>query len=1061
MLLAVNAAVTRVRRLAAHRRAWAVRGAIFVVLAQAALLGIPGAVFAHDISNAAGHEAEDSVVHSAAMEARLNNGTLIRSAWAAQATAAAVAADPGQVGQWGPVVNWPVVGVHVALLPNGKVLAYDSVGDAATETFPVHDFTRATVYDPVTGSQTPATVDTGYNIFCSGFAHLADGSLFIAGGNKNAQLEGIVKTHLFNPVTNAWSLGPDMAAGRWYPSVTPLTNGEMLITEGGPDTPEVRRTDATLRTLNTATLNLPLYPWMDVAPDGRVFYAGPDQTLRKLNTAGGGSWQTFSQRDGINRTYGSHAVYDIGKTLVAGGGASTKTALVIDTNGATPTLTATSPMAFGRRQFNLTLLADGSVLATGGNSTGASLVDMNGGVYNAERWDPATGQWTTLAAQAVTRQYHSTALLLPDGRVLSSGGGICGTCDQVGYLAKNAEVFTPPYLFKKDGSGQLASRPEITGAPATVNHGTSFQITTASAASIRKVGMMRLGSQTHSVEMEQHYVPLSFTAGAGTLTATVPANAHAAVPGVYMLFIVDSAGVPSVARIVAVASAGDTTPPTVAGVTPASGATGVAAGTNVVATFSEPIAPASVTSSTFVLRDGGGAIVTASVSASGSTATLDPTGTLSPSTTYTATLSGGPSGIKDLAGNALAANFSWSFTTAAPDTTPPTVSSVSPLSGATGVAAGSNVTATFSEPIAAASVTSSTFVLRDPGGATVAAAVSVLGSTAMLDPTGTLSSSTTYTATLSGGASGIKDVAGNALAANFSWSFTTAAPSACPCSIWAPNATPQTAAADDSTAYELGVRFKSDVAGFITGIRFYKGSGNTGTHVAHLWSASGTQLAAATFAGETATGWQEVSFASPVAIAANTAYIASYYAPAGHFALDRPYFTSAFNNVPLHALADGDGGPNGVYNVGTGFPSSTFQSSNYWVDVVLSTGATDTTPPTVASVTPASGATGVAAGSNVSATFSEPIAAASVTSSTFVLRDPGGATVAAAVAASGSTATLDPTGTLAPSTTYTATLSGGASGIKDLAGNALAANFSWSFTTADTTPPTVSSVSPV
>jgi Domain of unknown function (DUF1929) len=218
-------------------------------------------------------------------------------------------------------------------------------------------------------------------------------------------------------------------------------------------------------------------------------------------------------------------------------------------------VSATSPMAFGRRQHNLTLLADGSVLATGGNSTGAALVDMNGGVYNAERWNPATGNWTTLAAQAVTRQYHSTALLLPDGRVLSSGGGICGTCDQVGYLAKNAEVFTPPYLFKKDGSGQLAPRPEIACAPGTVSHGTSFQITTPNAASIQKVGLVRLGSQTHSVEMEARYLPLSFTAGNGTLTASVPANVYTAVPGIYMLFIVNSDGVPSVAKMVNLDSA--------------------------------------------------------------------------------------------------------------------------------------------------------------------------------------------------------------------------------------------------------------------------------------------------------------------------------------------------------------------------------------------------------------------------------------------------------------------------------------------------------------------------
>ncbi len=550
--------VLRQRRLS---RREVIRTALVISLAQAVALGVPGAVLAHDINTPAGHHAEDEVVHDAATEARLNSETRLRSAWASQATAAAVVTDPGQVGQWGPVVDWPVVGIHVALLPNGKVLAWDSVGDAATETFPVHDFTRATVYDPITGTHTPATVDTGFNIFCAGFAHLFDGSLFIAGGNKNAQLQGIVQTHLFNPATYDWSLGPDMAAGRWYPSVTPLTNGEMLITEGGPDTPEVRKTDGTLRTLTTASLNLPLYPWLDVAPDGRVFYSGPDQTLRKLDPSAGGAWQTFGQRDGINRSYGSHAVFDVGKTLVAGGGASTNSTLVIDTNGSTPQVSATSPMAYGRRQHNLTLLADGSVLATGGNSTGASLIDMNGGVYNAERWDPATGQWTTLSAQAVTRQYHSTALLLPDGRVLSSGGGICGTCDQVGYLAKNAEIFTPPYLFKKDGSGEFAPRPEITGAPSTVSHGTSFQITTPNAASIRKVGLMRLGSQTHSVEMEQRYLPLSFTVGSNTLTANVPANMNTAVPGIYMLFIVDSAGVPSVARMVEFDSAPPPPPP--------------------------------------------------------------------------------------------------------------------------------------------------------------------------------------------------------------------------------------------------------------------------------------------------------------------------------------------------------------------------------------------------------------------------------------------------------------------------------------------------------------------
>ena len=289
---------------------------------------------------------------------------------AAGAAAAAAAGAPQDVGQWGPVVDWPVVGVHVALLSNGKVLAYDSVGDNATETYPVHNFTRATVWDPATGIQTPVNVDTGFNIFCSGLAHLVDGPIFLAGGNKDQQLNGIVQTHLFDPPTNTWSLGPNMAAGRWYPTVTPLRNGEMLITSGRVDTPEVRTLAGGLRSLSTASLSLPLYPWMDVAPNGRAFYSGPDQTLRALDTTGTGTWQTLGQRDSINRDYGGHALYDIGKILVAGGGPSTKDARVVNLNGATPQVSATAPMAYGRRQHNLTVLADGTVLATGGQLLG-------------------------------------------------------------------------------------------------------------------------------------------------------------------------------------------------------------------------------------------------------------------------------------------------------------------------------------------------------------------------------------------------------------------------------------------------------------------------------------------------------------------------------------------------------------------------------------------------------------------------------------------------------------------------------------------------------------------
>ena len=454
-------------------------------------------------------------------------------------------------------------------MPNGKVLAYDSVGDNATETYPVHDHTRATMWDPATGTQTPVWVGTGYNVFCSGLAHLTDGRLFLAGGNLDSGLNGIRQTHVFDSSTNAWSLGPTMAGGRWYPTVTPLRNGEMLITSGRVNVPEVRTTSGTLRSLSSASLSQPLYPWIDVAPDGRAFVSGPDTTLRSLDTNGTGTWQSHGTRDPIDRDYGSHALFDVGKILVAGGGSSTRDSRVVNINGAAPLTTQTQSMAFGRRQNNLTVLADGSVLATGGNSSGAGLVDLNNGVYAAERWNPATGLWTTLAAESVTRQYHSTAILLPDGRVLSSGGGICGTCDAVRYLAKNAQVFTPPYLFKTDGSGQPATRPVIDAAAPVASYGLPFQIDTAQAGSIGKVALVRLGAVTHSVNMEQRYVPLDFTAGAGSLTATAPANANIAPPGVYMLFIVGTDGVPSVAKMVTVTG---NSAPSVSLTAPANGA---------------------------------------------------------------------------------------------------------------------------------------------------------------------------------------------------------------------------------------------------------------------------------------------------------------------------------------------------------------------------------------------------------------------------------------------------------------------------------------------------------
>ncbi|TFD50610.1 DUF4082 domain-containing protein [Cryobacterium frigoriphilum] len=272
-----------------------------------------------------------------------------------------------------------------------------------------------------------------------------------------------------------------------------------------------------------------------------------------------------------------------------------------------------------------------------------------------------------------------------------------------------------------------------------------------------------------------------------------------------------------------------------------------------------------------------------------------------------------------------------------PDTTRPTVTGRSPAAGATGVTTTSAVSATFSE-----AVSGGTLSVAASAGGVVAGTTALDGTGRVLTftPSTALAAGTAYTVSLSGSA----DAAGNVMQA-VSWTFTTASapppPGACPCSLWPTTTVPTTSTNGDSAAVELGVRFSSDVNGFVTGVRFYKGTGNTGTHLGRLWSTAGTQLATATFTGESATGWQQVTFATPVAVTAGTTYIASYYAPVGRYAADANYFaTTGVDRAPLHAPVSSATAPTSVYRYGAGggFPSSTFRATNYWVDVVFTTG---------------------------------------------------------------------------------------------------------------------------
>lgn len=280
------------------------------------------------------------------------------------------------------------------------------------------------------------------------------------------------------------------------------------------------------------------------------------------------------------------------------------------------------------------------------------------------------------------------------------------------------------------------------------------------------------------------------------------------------------------------------------------------------------------------------------------------------------------------------------------------------------------------------------------------------------------------------------------------------APPVCPCSIWNTQTIPQIITENDNNALEVGVKFRSTVAGFITGIRFYKSPQNVGPFTCNLWDVNGNNLASVSIIDPSATqGWREVEFNTPVAISANTTYIASYHTVSGFYSADEFFFQNqSISNPPLRALQDGEDGFNGVYRYSATsiFPNETFNSSNYWVDVEFVTEVgPDVIPPTVQSTSPPNNAVGVSVNTLINVTFSEGMNSATISGNSFMLSD-GMSAVPATIAYNNltRTATLTPSAPLEYSTAYTATIVSGVNGVKDLANNELAADFSWSFTTA-------------
>jgi len=599
--------------------------------------------------------------------------------------------SPTQVGRWSPVMNWPIVAVHAILLPSGNVLAwtdYTTMGGAQ-------------IWYPSTNTFIPKTYDT-VSLFCAGHAYMADGRLLVTGGIVGLQDNmGPHDATIFNPANESWFQGAMMVTGRYYPTATTLPDGRILV-QGGTttcstciaDIPEiydpVRETWTPMA--SSASMAFRYYPHSFVLPDGRILVGSQDDKaiptrVLDLNTQ---TWTTIDSRilDGH-----SAAMYLPGKIMKAGtataddpGKPAFATTYVLDMTQSSPAWQQTASMAYPRSYLNLTVLPDGQVLATGG-STVTDKANFSAAVYAAELWNPATKAWTTMSSAQIPRLYHSTALLLPDATVLVAGGGRENGRSQPDPKDQpNAEIFSPPYLFK-------GPRPVISGAPSLLQYGSNFSVSTPDASRIGSVSLIALSAVTHAFNENQRFLPLPFSRAGNSLNVVAPVDGRIAPPGPYMLFIVDTNGVPSVAAMVRMPSPSeDTQPPTAPSNLNVAASTGRASLTWTAATDNLGVTGYSIYRSTTA-----GFTPAAGNNIAQTTATSFTDTSFSTAGTYYYLVR-----AQDAAGN-IGAPSNQAFGVVSFDTTPPSVSLTSPALGAT-VAGAIRITASAADDVGVAGV---------------------------------------------------------------------------------------------------------------------------------------------------------------------------------------------------------------------------------------------------------------------------------------------------------------------------------------------------------------------
>jgi hypothetical protein len=483
-------------------------------------------------------------------------------------------AQAGSQGQWRTLSNQlPINPVHVALMNNGKVLIVAGSGNVATDP----NF-QAAVWDPL--SETFQTQSLAWDMFCNGMTVLHDGRVFINGGNLQYDpFYGEPKNAVFDPATGVFTDVENMAHGRWYPTTTTLGDGSVMTFSG------LRETGGTNTAVEIYTVGSgwsqefpagwtpPLYPRMHLSTDGRVFYAGSTRSSRFFDPSTK-TWSPIVATTNYSgtRSYGTSVMLPLTPAngyrprvmILGGANPSTATTEIIDLSAATPQWQFGPSMSQPRIQLSATILPSGKVLVTGGSRNDEDAVTAS---LNADLFDPVTNTFSSAGANVFPRLYHSNSLLLPDATVLLSGGN-----PQRGNYERRLEVYSPAYLFNTDGTP--AARPSIFGViPETVGYGTAFEVQTPDAADIASVVLVRPGTPTHAFDMEQRFIGLSYTAGDGVLSVTSPPHGNIAPPGYYMMFVLNTAGVPSVAKFVKLGASAPNQPPVATITTPAGNVT--------------------------------------------------------------------------------------------------------------------------------------------------------------------------------------------------------------------------------------------------------------------------------------------------------------------------------------------------------------------------------------------------------------------------------------------------------------------------------------------------------